>query len=184
MLELFGDYEAICKEYCKRDRFASWIRNEDHSSILEVATINAKRAYDWILQQGFQIEEIKAYVSRYCEISYKDNRDILAYSDIRFPQNAMTIYLSPIENLINTLNVEVLDLDKFINLFILHEFYHYIEEYNKVPLEKYPIQYRHFGFKRSRDDLDALSEISATLFMRFIVGDVAQYIQKSEGPTS
>lgn len=177
MVEIFGDLKKALHSTLRNDRLFDKIPIDDLDLIIKKAHHNADIAIEFVSQKGFVIENLRDFVGNYCDIKFDDRRDVLAYSDIRFKDNVINIYTYHINNVLKENDIELDNADALINLFILHEFYHYLEENAKLELEDYYISTIKIGGFKNKVELSALSEMSAMLFMRKVVVDIDEYLK-------
>lgn len=178
MTEIFGSLNEAVKELLCSDPQFEKLRTEDFNNIMEKANRNANKAIDFVYKDNSSLDDVIEYIKTTCVINYDERKDVLAYSDIRFPSNEINVYTYLIDKVMAEYKVCTSSKENFINLFILHEFYHYIEENIKLNLETFKVKGKILGLIGRETEFKNLSEMSATIFMRKLVNDIDEYIER------
>lgn len=177
MIELLGDINSAAIEIMKHDRFYEKLKKEDEEKIIAFAYENAAKALDFLVENSFELGSARKFISQYSEIVYDDSKDMAAYSDIRFPKNIITVYLYHIDHLMKELNLKSEYKDNLILCFLIHEFYHYLEHYANLGLKEYDISLFQWGPLKRSAKFQGLSEMSAMIFMRNVIGNFELFIK-------
>ena len=114
-------------------------------------------------------------IDRYSEGNYA------VYSEIELTKSIITVYRDQVENLRKEFEEEGLDVsyERLRDCFILHEIFHYLEynKYHFLSEQRKVCVLNIMGFKRMVP-IKMLSEIGANVFIREVLGDPLEYIQK------
>lgn len=180
MIEFFASEMEIVHVYTRQDRYANYIKENDYESIYRISKSNAKKAREWYLQNNQTTTCHQDFISKYCKIVVNDRNDVLAYSDISFPSNVINIYSRRIEEVVKSLDDKTIQIDKLNDLFLMHEFYHYLENGIIKDLQVFKIKTLGFGKFKKMSLLECISEISATLFMRYCINDIDSYLKLAQ----
>lgn len=177
MNELELPLKELALNLLKRDILYSKITRTKQAELIDFAISTGRKQAGICLAGGLNSGEPELYLKKYCQLEFdKHPPQIPIYSEFEVKNNRIIIYLNEIEEIIQGLEITV-DKKRLTNLFMLHEFFHFLE-YNSIgPVSRMrKITVFKFLFLEIKRGLLSLSEIAAHAFVREISGDPVDYI--------
>ncbi|MDI3548470.1 MAG: hypothetical protein PWR10_2122 [Halanaerobiales bacterium] len=177
MNELELSLKELATNLLKRDILYSRLTHTKQAELIDFAISIGRKQARKCLASGLNPEQPELYLKKYCQLEFKKHPpQIPIYSEFEVKNNKIILYLSEIEEIVQGLEITV-DKKRLINLFLLHEFFHFLE-YNSIgPVSRMrKITVFKFLFLEIKRGLFSLSEIAAHAFVREFSGDPVVYI--------
>lgn len=179
MKELIYDLTKLSQELLSKDLLYHKIPDSQREHIIEYATQIAQAIAAEKKVKGLHEKSIETFISRYCKIERIDGDVGNAYSDFTYPKNIIHLYIPKIREASSRLESKgrVIDFNKFQNIFLLHEYFHYLEENEIGSLSKqFQIEVVHLFRYSRKSGIRMASEIGANAFVRSIIANPLDYI--------
>jgi|SRR5690625_2884174 len=182
MKEIEYELTELSLHLLKKDLLYRKLNEKERDHIIDSSIEIGRKAAEQKSHEGLVEHNIKDFIEIFCTIHKTDRRDSHAFSEFSYPKNIITLYMANIEKAyINLLDKGYqVDFEKFTDVFLLHEFFHYVEENEIGSLSQlFTVQvFKIFGYTR-KVEIRMVSEIGANAFLRNIIGTPLHYI--SEG---
>ena len=170
------------QQLISRDLLADRLSPAQATELVEYAVNFGREQAGISLSEGLNPEEPLRTIERHCRIElWQQPAGIPVYSEIELKNDLIILYCHEIEAAFKMLAAKgyCLDRERFNNIFLLHEFFHFIEYNLSGPVSrKKKITVFKMLFLEIRRGLLSLSEIAAHAYVRGIVGQPIDYLLK------
>lgn len=174
MDELKLDIKKLGIKLLKRDILYNKIPKNEIEILINFAIKVGKKAGQEAVNNGLDKNNPLDYVNNFCEVNKcNDKPNIQIYSETIVKKGIINIYCSEIDNIYKEVNIESINLNRnrLYNVFILHEFFHILEDIKLgyISKKKEIVVFKFLNWEIKRG-ISQLSEISANSFIRTIIG--------------
>lgn len=183
MDELVMDINQLGKKLLKDDILYDKIPKKERIEFINHAIKLGFNAADKSLETGLNKENPKKYIQKKVKVNYKnESPPVPIFSEAKLKNGIINIYTKDIkEGVTDSLEIkpEKINFEKVYDVFLLHEYYHILEEKNaeQKTNKKEIVVFEIFKWKIKRS-IKILSEISAHAYARRLTGLPIDYIKK------
>lgn len=184
MDEFVMDINQLGEKLLKDDILYDKIPNSERLEFINYAIKQGFNAADISLKNGLNEEKPKKYIQEKVKVNYKkESPPVPIFSEAKLKNEIINLYTEDIKNgVIDGIEIEPekINFEKVYDVFLLHEYYHILEEkkYKHKNDKKEIVVFEIFKWKIKRS-IKTLSEISAHAYARRITGLPIDYIKKT-----
>ena len=172
----------LAHQLISRDLLADRLSPVQAAELVEYAVNFGREQARISLNEGLIPEKPRCMIRRHCRIELcQRTASIPVYSEIQLKNDLITLYYHEIEAVFKMLSAKGYRIDRkrLYNIFLLHEFFHFIEFNLTGPVSsKKKITVLKILFLEIKRGLLSLSEIAAHAYVRGVVGQPVAYLSK------
>ncbi len=182
MEELLLPLLELGQQLISRDLLADRLSPVQATELVEYAVNFGREQAGISLNEGLIPEKPLSLIQRHCRIEFCQRpAGIPVYSEIQLKNNLIILYCHEIEAVFKMFTAKGyhLERERLYNIFLLHEFFHFIEYNLSGPVSsRKKITVFKILFLEIKRGLLSLSEITAHAYVRGIIGQPVAYLVK------
>ncbi|MFW5889319.1 MAG: hypothetical protein ACOCUD_02955 [Bacillota bacterium] len=184
MDEFVMDMKQLARKLLKDDILYDKIPKKERIEFINYAIKQGYNAADDSLNDGLNKENPKKYIQKKVRVNYKkESPPVPIFSEAKLKNRIINLYTEDIDKGITDsikIKPEKINFEKAYDVFLLHEYYHILEEKNsKYKTNKKEIVVFEILKWKIKRSIKMLSEISAHAYVRKITGLPIDYIKKT-----